>query len=155
MADIEHGEKTYGTIIPQKEYVWEEKARSLREIVSLCHSRLPLAVKFVAGSGELSKYTGPQDDKGQTDRIYNILELRRKKIILARKLQWDKTVMDYMVTGDQIEVPASYKGMVLMFCCLPIDALLGKFPGLLQSFTLRQCPRVPLFNCQQCFKLVP
>ncbi|ESP01272.1 hypothetical protein LOTGIDRAFT_157448 [Lottia gigantea] len=109
MADTEIvGEKTYGTILPQKEYTWEERVRSLRDIANHGGS-LPICLKWCAIAGDISKYLGCRDSKGLADVVLKISELRRKKIILAKKLEWDKTTMDYIVTGEQIEIPSFYK----------------------------------------------
>ncbi|CAL1536687.1 unnamed protein product [Lymnaea stagnalis] len=168
------GDSTTSPSLPTnvKELLWEERSRTLREL--LASYRLPLAVKLK--SGDISKYcaqpaatsasdvnkdasstatttgatsmathpvqftlgrdalslstdgtqrgkdspTGADDGSGgkdsprnQTspnDLVLQIHETRRKKIILARKMTWEKRQNDYVVTGEQVEIPASYKG---------------------------------------------
>ena len=52
--------------------------------------------------------------KGTRDEemVLQIHEMRRKKIILARKMTWEKRQNDYVVTGEQVEIPASFKGKI-------------------------------------------
>ncbi|RUS73078.1 hypothetical protein EGW08_019159 [Elysia chlorotica] len=59
-----------------------------------------------AGSGGAGDAKGARDE----ETILQIHETRRKKIILARKMTWEKRQNDYVVTGEQVEIPASFKG---------------------------------------------
>ncbi|XP_005107727.1 uncharacterized protein LOC101855593 [Aplysia californica] len=132
------------------ELLWEEKKRTLRELIS--SYRLPLAVKlksgdvskFLGGSNSTADRTGNSETSagsqnspslgngvsvgrdsnpgtpdskdsclgrgGQEEVILQIHETRRRKIILARKMTWEKRQNDYVVTGEQVEIPASFKG---------------------------------------------
>ncbi|GFS17290.1 GRB2-associated and regulator of MAPK protein [Elysia marginata] len=134
-----------------RELLWEERAKTLRDLLS--NYRLPLAVKLK--SGDISSFltsshhthggitnenglshsairasptklssgvdsrtdpTGASNTiikaKGTRDEevVLQIHETRRKKIILARKMTWEKRQNDYVVTGEQVEIPASFKG---------------------------------------------
>ncbi|BFY99729.1 hypothetical protein BsWGS_02769 [Bradybaena similaris] len=46
----------------------------------------------------------------QRDLVLHIDEIVRKKIILGRKMTWDRRQNDYVVTGGQMEIPASVRG---------------------------------------------
>ncbi|GFO37162.1 hypothetical protein PoB_006366700 [Plakobranchus ocellatus] len=130
-----------------RELLWEERAKTLRELIS--NYRLPLAVKLKSGdissllctgqqkhnennnengvshsfihspqfsSGQESGFPGVKDadisTKGcrEEEAVLQIHETRRRKIILARKMTWEKRQNDYVVTGEQVEIPASFKG---------------------------------------------
>ena len=128
------------------ELLWEDKRRTLRELVS--SYRLPLAVKLK--SGDISKYIkegsksngqsngqsnkptstsdagldsppGPCDskdscvDRAGEDVVLQVHETRRKKIVLARKMTWEKRQNDYVVSGEQVEIPASIKGRYMRY----------------------------------------
>ncbi|CAG5119834.1 unnamed protein product [Candidula unifasciata] len=138
------------------ELLWEDKVRSLRDLVTTY--RLPLVVKLKSGdintyivdniSGSSvnneTKLTGngqvasnnacdtsatdksspandltsssfeskntPVPSSGQADVILQIHETRRRKIIQTRKMTWEKRQNDYVVSGEQVEIPASFKG---------------------------------------------
>ncbi|KAK7492910.1 hypothetical protein BaRGS_00015857 [Batillaria attramentaria] len=102
------GYSSVGYIYPPgatvKDLIWDEKARAFKDFVSTY--RLPLVARLK--SGDLSKYLPPCGP--QEDNVVQIHELRRRKIVLARRLQWEKRQNDYIVSGEQVEVPACYKG---------------------------------------------
>lgn len=58
-------------------------------------------------SGFESKDTSSQKPE---ETVLQIHEMRRKRIILARKMTWEKRQNDYVVTGEQVEIPAAFKG---------------------------------------------
>lgn len=53
---------------------------------------------------------------GKEETILQIHETKRKKIILARKMTWEKRQNDYIVSGEQVEIPVSLKGWLLSLC---------------------------------------
>lgn len=138
------------------ELLWEDKDRTLRELIATF--RLPLFLKLKTGDissyivdnvpeSNETKFSGssqvsspsvcdtsaiarssstyssngveskktPVALSGQSDVILQIHETRRKKIIQARKMTWEKRQNDYVVSGEQVEIPASYKGKVACF----------------------------------------
>lgn len=97
--------------------VWEEKVRSLKDIIA--SFRLPLVARVK--SGDLSRLlprSGADDNN-----IIQIHELRRRKIVFARRLQWEKRQHDYIVSGEQVEVPASFKGKSKFECPLVLHSV--------------------------------
>lgn len=146
-----------------RELLWEDKCRTLRDLI--VHYRLPLAVKLK--SGDISKYVpdsvsntsvsketniaasssqtsngssiggnqmklssisdstpasanidpegkvSARGNSGQDDFVLQIHETLRRKIIIARKMTWDKRQNEYIATGEQVEIPATVKGNVL------------------------------------------
>ncbi|XP_046576695.1 LOW QUALITY PROTEIN: uncharacterized protein LOC124284634 [Haliotis rubra] len=86
-----------------KDIVWDDRPRTLRQIMTSC--RLPFHVKI--HRGDLSKYIPASSDQND---VLHVLEVRRRKIVLGRRLQWEKRANDYTVTGDQLDIPASFKG---------------------------------------------
>ncbi|XP_076440084.1 uncharacterized protein LOC143279795 [Babylonia areolata] len=87
-----------------KDLAWDDKVRTLKDFVATY--RLPLVARV--RKGDLSKFL-PPCGPGQ-DNVVQIHEVRRRKIVLARRLQWEKRQNDYIVSGEQVEVPASFKG---------------------------------------------
>ncbi|KAL8590388.1 hypothetical protein ACOMHN_011602 [Nucella lapillus] len=86
-----------------KDLSWDEKVRSLKDFVATY--RFPIVGRV--RSGDLSKFL-PPCGPGQ-DNVVQIHEVRRRKIVLARRLQWEKRQNDYIVSGEQVEVPASFR----------------------------------------------
>lgn len=87
-----------------KDLVWDDTVKRLKDFVA--SYRLPLVARVL--SGDLSKYLPPCGS--DEENVVQIHELRRRKIVLARRLQWEKRQNDYIVSGEQVEVPACFKG---------------------------------------------
>ena len=83
---------------------WDDKVKRLKDFVATY--RLPVVA--LVRSGDLSKFLPPCGPR--QDNAVQIHEVRRRKIVLARRLQWEKRQNDYIVSGEQVEVPASFKG---------------------------------------------
>ncbi|CAG5126386.1 unnamed protein product [Candidula unifasciata] len=90
------------------------------KIVHSCSSRGAGEINFTtrldSTSTSLRKLFEISDAVGgknkHNDWVLQIHEVTRKKIMLARKMTWDKRQNDYVVTGGQMEIPASIKGWV-------------------------------------------
>lgn len=39
-----------------------------------------------------------------------VFEIRRRKLVIARKMQWERKVQDYVVTGKHLQIPIHFKG---------------------------------------------
>ena len=89
---------------------WEDRVRTLKEIVQ--SGKIPCLVKV--NRTDVSKYSpeiGHVQNNGlPEDEILHVLELRRHKIVIAHKLQWDRRTGDYQETGKQMEINVTQKG---------------------------------------------
>ena len=83
--------------------VWEDKPRPLKEILS--STRLPCTLKL--HQGDLSKCLPNWPEHADVVRV---TDLRRCQIVIGREMEWDKGTNDYVPTGEQLEIPALYKG---------------------------------------------
>ena len=83
--------------------VWEDRPRTLKDILS--SSRLPLTVRL--HRGDLARHVQGWPDHAH---LLRVVEVRRRQIVIGRQMQWDKRTNDYVATGDQLEIPALYKG---------------------------------------------
>lgn len=94
------------------------------KVVHSCSSKGASEIKFSANldlrSASLLKLLEISDTvrgkNKQRDLVLHIDEIVRKKIILGRKMTWDKRQNDYVVTGGQMEIPASVRGSVTCCC---------------------------------------
>lgn len=93
---------------------WEEKVRSLRDIVT--GGKYPCAVKVKSGDVEkqMKKAGVIISSANQTDDIaLNVLELRRHKMVVTTKLQWDRRTNEYTKTDKQYDVNVAQKGELI------------------------------------------
>ena len=116
---------------------WDEKVKNLKDFVATY--RLPMVARV--RSGDLSKFLPPCGP--HQDNAVQIHEVRRRKIVLARRLQWEKRQNDYIVSGEQVEVPASFKGEGAAACLLKDFTHMGVYLAYL-PVALCLCPSVCL-----------
>ncbi|WAR23020.1 GARE1-like protein [Mya arenaria] len=99
---------------------WEEKSRSLRDIIT--RGKYPCLVK-VKGS-VIRKYM-PQKSPGSSptnpgagltgnptndDEILHVIELRRHKMVVATRLQWERRTNEYTRTDKHVDINVAQKG---------------------------------------------
>ena len=84
---------------------WEERQRTLKDIVQ--NGKYPCLVKVK--SEDVETYAHTDGRTGQRE-VLHVLELRRHKMVVAAKLQWDRRSGEYLPTGRQSEVNVTQKG---------------------------------------------
>lgn len=94
------------------ELTWEDRVRTLRDIVT--SGKYPCVVKIK--SGDVGKYK-PGNDTGNTsgtgqsnEEIVHVLELRRHKMVVSVKLQWDRRTGEYVKTDKAVDINVAQKG---------------------------------------------
>lgn len=92
------------------------KPQTLRHI--LHGAKPPFTIKLCRG--DLGKYLPLRQSDSKAVR-FKVTEIRRKKNVLARKMQWDRQSEDYVPTGSQLEIPSTYRGLYIH---------LDSYPGL-------------------------
>jgi len=95
---------------PVKDLVWDEKPKLVKELIAT--SRLPFLAKL--HSGNIQEHvptwtTSPEEGENEGD-VLQVLEIRRKKMVVIRKMQWDRKRGDYVTGGTQTDIPATFKG---------------------------------------------
>jgi len=107
---------------------WEDKTRTLREVIT--RGKYPCLVK-VKGS-VVRKYlrqtsspptspadgpTGGVDGIGGTgsgtpeEEILHVIELRRHKMVVATRLQWERRTNEYTSTDKHVDINVAQKGI--------------------------------------------
>ncbi|XP_060075042.1 uncharacterized protein LOC132554749 [Ylistrum balloti] len=118
---------------PIKQFLWEDTPRLLKDMMST--SRLPFTAKVHTGDigSYVSAWTSPEgtgDDP--EDEVLHVVETRRKKAVVVRKMQWDRQTGDYAACGNRVEIPATYKGW---FEVLPEDGRPVEYFDSIQAIT--------------------
>lgn len=95
--------------------IWEDRVRTLRDIVT--GGKYPCVVKIK--SGNIGKYvarntvqntsTGREDE----EEILHVLELRRHKMVVSVKLQWDRRTGEYVKTDKSAEINVAQRGLYI------------------------------------------
>lgn len=95
---------------PIKEFVWEEKPRLLKDVLST--SRLPFTAKLHTGDigVYVPKWADPEGVGTNGEEILQVMETTRRKAVVVRKMQWNRQTGDYAICGSGVEIPATYKG---------------------------------------------
>ena len=91
--------------------VWEERVRSLKDIV--IGVKYPCVVKVKSGNVEkYMKKSGVEVPSGGQEEgpTLNVLELRRHKMVVTTKLQWERRTGEYTKTDKQYDVNVAQKG---------------------------------------------
>lgn len=96
----------YNDIQPVKNFVWEDKAKSIKDLTTLC--RLPFTARV--HQGDISQFSTSWTPDNKNGDILQFLEIRRRKVVVIRKMQWERRTSEYVTGGKQIDVPATYKG---------------------------------------------
>ena len=116
---IPRGALEDGLKIPKlpREFQWDDKTRSLKDLVS--NGRLPFIAKLE--SGDVSEYDPTwkvsDDDAEYFDEpLIHVLEVRRSKAVVVRKMQWNRKSGDYVTCGKEVDIPASFKGTTFLNC---------------------------------------
>ncbi|KAL5017154.1 hypothetical protein ScPMuIL_006743 [Solemya velum] len=118
---------------PTKEFTWDDRPRSLKDVLKI--SKQPFTVKLHKGNIDkyipcrpgLVKRNGNQDGD-----VFHILETRKHKIVEARRMQWERSTNDYVVTDNRLEIPSSFKGW---FEILPEDGRPVEYFDTIQALT--------------------
>lgn len=102
--------------------------------------KLPFWVRLVQGN--LQKHLHVLDPllvRGSTGNAsldcaipLQVLEIRRRKLIIARKMQWDRKSQDYVVTGKHLQIPIHFKGW---FEVIPDDGRPVEYFDTIQGIT--------------------
>ncbi|KAJ8306411.1 hypothetical protein KUTeg_016956 [Tegillarca granosa] len=95
----------YNDIQPVKNFVWEEKAKSIKDLTTLC--RPPFTARV--HKGDISQFSSSWTPDNKNGDILQVLEIRRRKVVVIRKMQWERRTSEYVTGGKQIDVPATYK----------------------------------------------
>ncbi|KAL8558041.1 hypothetical protein ACOMHN_022934 [Nucella lapillus] len=107
-------------------YVWSDRVQSLRDFVS--KHKLPAIARVLSSAGELpQELLSPSRSHQQqssappgSSAVYSqsqgsvvrIHEVGKRRVVLARHVQWEKRQNDYVASGKQVDihVPAPFKG---------------------------------------------
>ncbi|KAK3584822.1 hypothetical protein CHS0354_006239 [Potamilus streckersoni] len=89
-----------------KQIIWDDKPRTFKELVT--GSRLPCILKIV--SGDIASHLPPGKVFGEECQIISVLELRKHKMLIIRKLKYDRKNGEYTPTEQTLEIPVSHKG---------------------------------------------
>ncbi|XP_013086046.2 uncharacterized protein LOC106070650 [Biomphalaria glabrata] len=149
----------------------ETIAATLTNNISSISSIPPSLVTFTVGQDALPSpvsSSGPTDGPsatavhgsadscvkkpGKEETILQIHETKRKKIILARKMTWEKRQNDYIVSGEQVEIPVSLKGWLEV---LPDDGRPVEYFDTIGGITSNKCKRFLLRTSAVCHLLIP
>ena len=125
MAEINIGLTSKGsaaTDINPTEFAWEDRVRTLRDIVT--NGKYPCVVKVK--SGDVEKYRSPASARDITcegqfaDDVLHVLELRRHKMVVSSKLQWDRRTGEYVKTEKSVDINVSQKGLYFLIILIII-----------------------------------
>lgn len=92
--------------------VWEDRVRSLKDIVT--SGKYPCVVKVK--SGDVGKYChggsnlGRADSSSTEEELLHVLELRRHKVVVCVKMQWDRRTGEYVKTDTSADIRVTQKG---------------------------------------------
>ncbi|OWF49836.1 uncharacterized protein LOC110451178 [Mizuhopecten yessoensis] len=117
---------------PVKHFLWEDSPRLLKDMMST--SRLPFTAKVHTGDigSYVPAWTSPEGAGEDEEEVLHVIETRRKKAVVARKMQWDRQTGDYAACGNGVEIPATYKGW---FEVLPEDGRPVEYFDSIQAIT--------------------
>ncbi|XP_062578587.1 uncharacterized protein LOC134240509 [Saccostrea cucullata] len=101
---------------PQKVFIWEDKPRLLRDILST--SRLPFVAKH--HEGDLVKYikTWKRPSDITEDQIVHFVDTKTHQMVVCKKMVWDRKSSEYVTANKRMEIRSSVKGW---FEVLPED----------------------------------
>lgn len=94
------------------EITWEDRVRTLRDIVT--NGKYPCVVKIK--SGDVGKYRPEGTTVSDTctepveEEILHVLEMRRHKMVVSVKLQWDRRTGEYVRTEKSTDIHVTQKG---------------------------------------------
>ncbi|KAL3868202.1 hypothetical protein ACJMK2_041034, partial [Sinanodonta woodiana] len=88
-----------------KQIVWDEKPRTFKDLVT--GSRLPCLIKIV--SGDIASHLPPDKVDGRELPILSVLELKKHKMLITRKMQYDRKNGEYTPTEQILEIPVTHK----------------------------------------------
>ncbi|KAK3091118.1 hypothetical protein FSP39_017241 [Pinctada imbricata] len=93
---------------PVKDFVWDEKPKYLKDLLTL--HRLPFTAKV--HKGDLSRFSPAWKASAgdSTEDILQVLEIRRRKLVVCKKMQWDRKTGTYSTIDKQQDIPVTYKG---------------------------------------------
>lgn len=95
------------------EITWEDRVRTLRDIVT--SGKYPCVVKIK--SGDTGKYItrnaaqNTNTGREEEEEILHVLELRRHKMVVSVKLQWDRRTGEYVKTDKSAEINVAQRGL--------------------------------------------
>ena len=95
----------------------------------LAKHKLPFWVRLVQGNLQKHIHSlepsvqGPEGNSILGCEVpLQVLEIRRRKLVIARKMQWERKVQDYVVTGKNLQIPINFKGewylMIIIVYCI-------------------------------------
>lgn len=89
------------------------KPMSMKE--HLAKQKLPFWVRLVSGNSRRSSESllMPAIRINSSDSVsapIQILEIRRRRFVTASKMQWERRVQDYVVTGSDLPIPLNFTG---------------------------------------------
>lgn len=94
------------------EITWEDRVRTLRDIVT--NGKYPCVVKIK--SGDVGKYRPGGSTENVTcpepmeEEILHLIEMRRHKMVVSVKLQWDRRTGEYVRTDKSADIHVTQKG---------------------------------------------
>ena len=87
---------------------WDEKPQYLSDLLKT--HRLPFTAKV--DSGDLAEFSSAwrESAEDKRDDVLQVLEIRRRKVVVCKKMTWDRKTGTYTTANKQYELPATYKG---------------------------------------------
>lgn len=122
MADrLRNVEEMYATVRkspPQiSDITWDDKPRTLKDLIVLCRDRMPFVAKIQKGA--ITNYVpgwrsdssdSRSDSDDELENILHVLEVKCRKIISIRRMQWNRQQAEYLPSDKEIQLPLTYKG---------------------------------------------
>lgn len=130
MADrLRNVDEMYATVRKSppniSDITWDDKPRILKDLIVLCRDRMPFVAKIQ--KGVITNYVpgwrsdssdSRSDSEDELENILHVLEVKCRKIISIRRMQWNRQQAEYLPSDSQIQLPLTYKGW---FEVLPDD----------------------------------
>ncbi|KAL4236498.1 hypothetical protein ACF0H5_004884 [Mactra antiquata] len=97
---------------PINDLTWEDRVRSLRDIVTT--GKYPCIVRVK--NGNVSRYRNgdynstPNVGSQSEDDVLHIIEMRRHKMVVCNKLQWERRTGEHTKTDTETDINVTQKG---------------------------------------------